>query len=191
MVNYSSLLATIIYDPLAWIDESYFDVRRFRLSAGERRLINEIVINSLNFKPLLLEELNQFEKEMVTFWLSLPRVFTLMAYFRYRALLLSSPNRHQLDSKAVQVALSLRTDSLVSRVFKCDMKTNITPPLLQTQAYREMMSFSDYLSESIRQRLCFLFPASVQGAPNHVYSQHADFLLLRILCHYVKSEHSL
>jgi len=189
MVNYSSRLATIIYDPLAWIDESYFGVSRFQLSVKERRLINEIITDSLNFKPLLLEKLNQFEKEIVTFWLSLPRVFTLMAYFRYRAFLLSSRNCHQLDDKAVRVALSLRVGDLVSTAFKFDMKIKLTLSLLQMQAYREMVSFSDYLSEPIRQRLGFLFPASVKGRQNHVNSQHADFLLLRILCHYVKSEH--
>lgn len=189
MDNGTSLLATIIYDPLAWIDESYFGVTRSQLSVKERRLINEIVVDSLNFKPLLSKKLNQFEKEIVTFWLSLPRVFTLMAYFRYRAFLLSSRNRHQLDSKAVEVALSLRPDSLVSAAFKFDMKTNVTLPLLQVQAYREMVGFSDYLSEPVRQRLCFLFPASVKGIQDHVHSQHADFLLLRTLCHYVKSEH--
>lgn len=177
-----------MYDPVGWMDESYFDRSYNRLSVKQRRLLNEIILSSIDLTPISLEALSPFEMELIAIWPSLRRVFTLMAYFRYKAFLLSSRKKHQLDPDAIKFAVSLNTAALTSAVFKADTASEVTESRLQMQAYQEMVSFCNYLSEPIRQRLSFLFPESV----THKHDQHrnhdADFLLLRIACNHVRTK---
>lgn len=190
MINYSSFITTITYDPISWIDSSYLDLPYSKFSLKERRVINDIMINVFNFSPISLENLTQFEKEIIRFWPYLSRVFMLMACFRFKAYLPSSFHKLHLDKEIVQFLFALPVNQLQSSVLKGEGHIKLTKLTLQQQAFQEMRNFLIYCSDPIRERLFFLFPTSTKQQNTHKVVEKADFLLLRIMCHYARSKYS-
>lgn len=150
VLSYSS----IIYDPLSWINQSYFTLPSRFNNTRCTRVINDMLIDNFNLSTNTYNvSADSLAATFIHYWFSLPQIAFLMTCQRHRAQLALHGKVARLPS-SVQRFMQLELVS--SGVGEWSKKLNVVD--LYSSSFNELQPFLSALPVDLAERVPLLFP---------------------------------